>query len=209
MVHKVLLLLHEQFLALAPLYLTHLDKNDILSGMIISYQGVDSVKIQFGDTTVAYNPVSKDSKFKSSKYGADIVLISANHPDLNGVENASRGEKEPFAVTGPGEYEVGGIFIRGFLSKTEYGGEEKVNTIYLMNLENMNLCFLGVLSSLDVIDSETSAALDDIDILFVIKKTDYKKYSWDLEKVKRILPLKLHDVIQTKEDLIKNIKKEN
>jgi len=144
-----------------------LDKNDILSGMIISYQGVDSVKIQFGDTTVAYNPVSKDSKFKSSKYGADIVLISANHPDLNGVENASRGEKEPFAVTGPGEYEVGGIFIRGFLSKTEYGGEEKVNTIYLMNLENMNLCFLGVLSSLDVIDSETSAALDDIDILFV------------------------------------------
>ena len=176
--------------------------------MIISYQGVDSVKIQFGDTTVAYNPVSKDSKFKSSKYGADIVLISANHPDLNGVENASRGEKEPFAVTGPGEYEVGGIFIRGFLSKTEYGGEEKVNTIYLMNLENMNLCFLGVLSSLDVIDSETSAALDDIDILFVIKKTDYKKYSWDLEKVKRILPLKLHDVIQTKEDLTKNIKKE-
>ncbi len=48
----------------------------------------------------------------------------------------------------------------------------------------------------------------DIDILFVIKKSDYKKYSAALEKAKRILPLKLHDVIQTKEDLIKNIKKE-
>jgi len=44
--------------------------------------------------------------------------------------------------------------------------------------------------------------------LFVIKKSDYKKYSGVLEKVKRILPLKLHDVIQTKEDLTKNIKKE-
>ena len=49
---------------------------------------------------------------------------------------------------------------------------------------------------------------NDIDILFVIKKLDYKKYSEALEKVKRILPLKLHDVIQTKEDLTKNIKKE-
>lgn len=49
---------------------------------------------------------------------------------------------------------------------------------------------------------------NDIDILFVIKKGDYKKYSEVLEKVKRILPLKLHDVIQTKEDLTKNIKKE-
>ena len=49
---------------------------------------------------------------------------------------------------------------------------------------------------------------NDIDILFVIKKSDYEKYSEVLEKVKRILPLKLHDVIQTKEDLTKNIKKE-
>ncbi len=49
---------------------------------------------------------------------------------------------------------------------------------------------------------------NDIDILFVIKKSDYKKYSEVLEKTKRIFPLKLHDVIQTKEDLTKNIKKE-
>src|SRR3989344_2051906 len=49
---------------------------------------------------------------------------------------------------------------------------------------------------------------NDIDILFVIKKSDYKKYSGVLEKVKKVLPLKLHDVIQTKEDLTKNIKKE-
>ena len=44
--------------------------------------------------------------------------------------------------------------------------------------------------------------------MFVIKKSDYKRYSEILGKVKRILPLKLHDVIQTKEDLTKNIKKE-
>jgi hypothetical protein len=135
--------------------------------MIISYQGIESLKIQFGDTVVAYNPVSKDSKFKSVKYGADIVLVSLNNPDFNGIEQAARGDKEPFAITGPGEYEIGGIFIRGFLSKSKYGGEEKINTIYLMNLEGMNLCFLGALGSADSIDSETKEALDDVDILFV------------------------------------------
>lgn len=47
---------------------------------------------------------------------------------------------------------------------------------------------------------------NDIDIIFVLKKENFKKYSQVLEKVKRALPLKLHDVIQTKEDLRKNIK---
>jgi len=163
--------------------------------MIISYQGVDSVKIQFGDTIVAYNPVSKDSKFKSSKFGADIALISTNHVDMNGIDNASRGEKQAFAVTGPGEYEVGGVFIRGFLSKTLYGGNEKINTIYSMNLENMNLCFLGALSSLDTIDAETFEALDDIDILFVpigsggvLSPADAAKASLKIEP-KIVIPL--------------------
>lgn len=47
---------------------------------------------------------------------------------------------------------------------------------------------------------------NDIDILFVIRKADYEKYSKALEKVKLVMPLKLHDVIQTKEDLIKSIR---
>jgi len=48
---------------------------------------------------------------------------------------------------------------------------------------------------------------NDIDILFVIKKSDYKEYSRIIDKVKKVMPFKLQDVIQTKEDLIKNMKK--
>ena len=48
---------------------------------------------------------------------------------------------------------------------------------------------------------------NDIDAIFVVGKANYKKYSQILENVKMILPLKLHDVIQTKEDLSMNIKK--
>lgn len=135
--------------------------------MIISYQGVESFKVQFGDTIVGYNPVSKDSSFKSTKFGADIVLVSANHEDLNGADQASRGDREAFLIQGPGEYEVGGTFVRGFLSKSLYGGKEINNTVYLMNLEGMNLCFLGALRSADDLDADAKEALDDIDILFV------------------------------------------
>ncbi len=134
--------------------------------MIISYLGGEFVKVQFGDITLAFNPISKDSELKQSRFGADIVLISTHHKDMNGIEQVSHGEKKPFAVTGPGEYEIRGVFIKGLPSETKYGGESLINTIYTVSLENMNICFLGGLSNSEL-KAETIEALDDIDILFV------------------------------------------
>lgn len=134
--------------------------------MIITYLGAEFVKIQFGDTILAFNPISKDSKLKTSKFGADIVLISLNHPDMNGVDQVTFGEKKPFVVTGPGEYEVKGVFIRGLPSETGYDGEKRINTIYSVALEGMNICFLGAINNSEL-KSETDEAIDGVDILFV------------------------------------------
>ncbi|KKR65500.1 MAG: Zn-dependent hydrolase of the metallo-beta-lactamase superfamily, partial [Parcubacteria group bacterium GW2011_GWB1_40_5] len=101
--------------------------------MIITYHGVDFFKVSFGDTTIAINPISKSSKLKSSTFGSDITLISLNSPEHNGADITSRGDKESFLINGPGEYEVSGVFIKGFLSKSNYGGEERINTIYTVN----------------------------------------------------------------------------
>ncbi len=57
--------------------------------MIITNLGIESFKVQFGDTTIAFNPISKESKFKSTRFFADIALVSLNHPDMNGSENLS------------------------------------------------------------------------------------------------------------------------
>ncbi len=134
--------------------------------MIISYQGVQSFRVQFGDTILAFDPISKDSKFKATNFGADIALISLNHSDMNGASQASRGEKEAFIIKGPGEYEIQGVFVRGLPSSSKYGGENMINTIYNVNLENMNLCFLGALGSTNL-PTETKEAIDGVDILFV------------------------------------------
>lgn len=134
--------------------------------MIITYLGGESVKVQFGDTVLAFNPVSKDSKLKPAKFGADIVLSTLNHPDMNGVDQVSFGDKKAFAVTGPGEYEVKGVFIKGLPSQSGYDKEERINTIYTVSLEGMNICFLGALNT-TVLPKDTDEAIDDVDILFV------------------------------------------
>ena len=104
------------------------------------------------------------------RFGADIALVSRNHPDMNGVDEVTYGEKKPFAVTGPGEYERGGVVVQGFLSKSKYGlekgKEEAVNTIYSVQLEDMTLVHLGALSDTEL-SHEARESIDEIDVLFV------------------------------------------
>jgi L-ascorbate metabolism protein UlaG (beta-lactamase superfamily) len=134
--------------------------------MVITYEGVESFKITHGDLTVALNPISKKSKFKGSTFGSDIVMISANHPDLNGVESATRKDREPVIINGPGEYEVKGVFIHGFPSKTVYGGKEKINTIYVFEVDSIRIAFLGALSEKEI-SAEIKEDMGDIDIVIV------------------------------------------
>jgi Beta-lactamase superfamily domain len=131
--------------------------------MIITYHNTDFFKVSFGNMTLAVNPVSKDSKVKSSRFGADIALISVNDSEHNGVDAVSRTDKAPFVIAGPGEYEVSGIFIKGFLSKTADG---RLNTIYTVTMEGMNLCFLGSFGEATLPDT-AKAATEDVDIVFV------------------------------------------
>ncbi len=133
--------------------------------MIITYQGMQSFKVQFGETVLAFDPVSKDSKLKSGSFGANIALVSNNHEDMNGVDQASRGEKQAFVINSPGEYEVNGVFVKGLASKTNYGSNERINTIFYVNLEGMNLCFLGALGDVSL-SAEAKGAIENVDILF-------------------------------------------
>ena len=134
--------------------------------MIISYNGLESFKVQYSDTVLAFNPVSKKSKEKQAKFGSDIALSSLAHPDFNGFENVTHGDKQPFEIYGPGAYEIKDVFIEGYPSVSTYKGEEGINTIYKVNLEDMNLCFLGTICKPEI-ESKTREALGEIDVLFV------------------------------------------
>jgi len=138
--------------------------------MVITHHGGQCFKVTFGDLTLVFDPIAKASKLSPVRFGADIALITRNIPEFNGVSEVTYAGKEPFVISGPGEYEKDGVTIQGFLTKSQYplsGGHiEAVNTIYVVKLEGMTLVHLGALSETSL-SVEAREAIEEIDVLFV------------------------------------------
>ncbi len=136
--------------------------------MIITYLGKQFFKIGQGSLTVAFNPISKDSKFsaKISRFGSDIALSTTNHPDYNGFDMVSHGETVPFEVKGPGDYEIKDIFIKGVMTESNISDKKYINTIYSLSIDNISICFLGCMAN-NKLPIETKGSLGNPDILFV------------------------------------------
>lgn len=140
--------------------------------MILTYHDGACIRAQAGDTTLVFGPVSKKSKnFKPTNFGADIAFVSLNHPDMNGAEEAGRGDKQPFVIEGPGEYEVKDVTATGFASGSKYdlpaqaGGKALTNTIYAVRFDGLSVMYMGALGELDV-PSEV-LEMDPPDVLVV------------------------------------------
>ena len=133
--------------------------------MIITHHGGQHFKVTHGQLTVAIDPPSKDSKVKSVRYGADVALVSTWHDDFNGIDQVAHAGAQPFVIKGPGEYEVGGMFIKGFDAPANHDGIERT-TIYTFKVDDISLCFLGALSTEDL-SVEAKQAFDEVDVLFV------------------------------------------
>lgn len=140
--------------------------------MIITHFNKQHFKVQFGNLTISFNPVSKDSKFSINKYGADIVLTTTDHPDYNGGEMMSFGERVPFIITSPGEYESQDVFIKGFGTYVELPldgkSKDKIkfqNTSYVLEVDNIRICFLGCLK--EELSGEQREIIDEVDVLFL------------------------------------------
>lgn len=133
--------------------------------MIITYHGKQFLKLQYGDTVIAVNPIEKTSKSvpKVTRFGADVVLSSSAHPDYAGIETVTFGGKTPFVINGPGEYEIGGMGIYGFASESEIAGYP-MNTVYLFEIDSMRVCVIGPHSSAEL-PQEVKSALGDVDIV--------------------------------------------
>ncbi len=146
--------------------------------MIITYFGEQFFKMAQGDLVLAFNPVSKNAKSDiSAHFGADIALVTTNYSLYNGVEQLSHGERMPFIISGPGDYEVKEIFIKGSMSKALVSSKNYINTVYSFTLDNIKVAFLGALSSPEL-SKEALETIDSPDILFV--PIGGKNYSKDV-----------------------------
>jgi len=73
---------------------------------------------------------------------ADIVTISHNKPGHNYIA-AVKGQ--PFVIAGPGEYEIGNVFITGLQTNSQNAKVElsERNTIYIYDFDGIKLAHLG------------------------------------------------------------------
>ena len=134
--------------------------------MIITYHGIGCFKVSHGDTVIAFNPISKESEFKSTRFSSDIAIVSLDDKNYNGVSSVSGGARELLVIDSPGEYEVGGIYVKGFGVSQNFGGKKTVNTIYSVLFDDINLCHLGAMNAADI-KPEIKEELGTVDILFV------------------------------------------
>lgn len=135
--------------------------------MVITYLGKQFFKITQGDLTIAINPISKDSDHKESRFGADIVLVTTNYQDYNGVEMVTFGEKEPFVISGPGSYEIKNIPVEGVETEVLIDNKKYINTVYTLIIDGITLGFLGAFGENAEISSDIRELLSVVDVLFV------------------------------------------
>jgi len=134
--------------------------------MVITYFGKQFFRINHGDLTVALNPVGK------TRFGSDVVLVSARTPDYNQVELASFGDKKPFVISGPGDYEVASIPVSGFLTEVDLNKKKIINTVYSLVIDEIKICFLG---SAQELPNNIREAIEETDIVFVSVGDDPQK----------------------------------
>ncbi len=81
--------------------------------------------------------------YEPLKLKADIVTVSHALPGHNFI-SAVKGDPRP--ITGPGEYEIGGVFITGVQTNghsKKAGDEEPRNTLYVFDYNGLTIAHLG------------------------------------------------------------------
>ena len=138
------------------------------------------------DVTIFLDPFNKSIGLRPPQGTADLVLVSHDHDDHNNIQ-AIKGD--PYSIDIPGEYSVKGVSITGVASfhDEEKGAERGLNTIYILESEELKVCHLGDLG--DELKEEQLEKISGVDILMV---PIGGKYTLDAKKaitlIKKIEP---------------------
>jgi len=105
--------------------------------------------VERGMASVVTDPYDESQGYPALRLKADIVTVSHDAPGHSNVE-AVKGDRR--ALTGPGEYEIGGVFITGIPTvspqagaskKKKAGAEAKTNTVFVFDYDGLTVCHLG------------------------------------------------------------------
>jgi L-ascorbate metabolism protein UlaG (beta-lactamase superfamily) len=119
-----------------------------MGAVILQYFGDGCFRAQSGELSLLTNP-------SNNRFKANVTLRT-----LIGANVAPPADEIAF----PGEYEIGGIEVRGW-SVPQESTEKYLKTVYLVTWEDIRLLFLGHLSS--PLDGDMMEDIAEPDVLFL------------------------------------------
>jgi L-ascorbate metabolism protein UlaG (beta-lactamase superfamily) len=134
--------------------------------MEITWYGLSCFRlVERGLAAVVTDPYDHQvAGYEPLKLRADIVTISHDAPGHN---NAAAVKGKSHVITGPGEFEIGGVFITGVQTNghSKRTSEEPRNTLYVFDYEGVTVAHLG---DLDRVPSQTEIeALGNVHVALV------------------------------------------
>lgn len=112
--------------------------------------------------SVVTDPYSEKIGLPPLKLKADVVTVSHDEPGHNNV-GVVKGEVH--LIAGPGEYEVGGVFITGIPMHFVEDNTARRNIAYLFDYDSLTVLHLGDLAH--VPDQSTIEALGEVNVLLM------------------------------------------
>lgn len=134
--------------------------------MEIVWYGLSCFRLtERGLATVVTDPYDAAvTGFEPLKLKADIVTISHDAPGHN---NASAVKSKNHVITGPGEFEIGGVFITGVQTNgvSKRNADEPRNTLFVFDYGGVSVAHLGDLRR--VPSQAEIEALGDVNVALV------------------------------------------
>lgn len=127
--------------------------------MHITWHGLSCIKIVSHETVIILDPFEKTADLTAPRFAkVDVVTYSHQGSDLK------KPTKDFFVISGPGEYETKGVFIRG-LDYQQKNQNHAKQTAYRLELEGITLAHLGYLK--EQLSDDQLDIIEGVDVLFV------------------------------------------
>jgi L-ascorbate metabolism protein UlaG (beta-lactamase superfamily) len=130
----------------------------------LTWMGHGCFRLRGRSAAVVTDPYPPSLGPRLPKLEADLVTISHAHDNHSYTQAVA---KDPYVVTGPGEYEVAGVIVTG-LPTFHDGKQGEVygrNTVCVIELDDVRVCHLGDLGH--PLAADMLEALGNIDVLLV------------------------------------------
>ncbi len=132
--------------------------------MDITWLGLSCFRIRGSQAVIITDPFPPGLGYTLGKQTADIVTVSHQHPSHSYDQGIG---SEHRLVKGPGEYEISGVLILGVSTYHDSvkGQSRGKNTIYLMEIDGVNVLHLGDLGH--ALNDEQAEEIGNVDILLL------------------------------------------